>query len=581
MQKPHLNKLISLLLIVLLLGANPALAQSEKSEQNSRRPSEQQTSATKSDSSSLENEEQRAINAASGEAGEEVQDGGWPFVQNLRNSSFPAGNCLRPARMTRLVYYSEGIRYQETGAIRTCASPITPYDSRPNFRSFAIWQPAAQPGDESWNDQSSSVPAVGAAKPPVKAGNPMSEELNRHMPGWLKMNGEYRMRFETKSGQRGVAGSDDSYFLSRFRLSMTMKPSEQWTLFIQGQDSHVFGFATQPPPSNLDNNFDLRQAYLDYRSGGKQGWAVRIGRQEFKYGDERVIGASDWSNTARSFDAIKVSAFGSKYALDLFASSVVVSEDGVFDKHRDGQNLYGLHATFPTLVPKAEVNVYTFWRTTPLVSGERSSRGDSDTVTLGTRLAGKLPMKFDYTMEAMLQRGSFALDRVRAYAFHGRLGYTIRQDYWTPKLLIEYNQSSGDENPNDGVRGTYDQLFPTNHSKYGIDDVVGFRNLENLRLGFALQPNKRTKIEGDYHSFWLTQVRDGLYNEQGNLITRNTAGAAGKHVAQEADLQFTYTPKEYLSFGAVYAHWFPGEYWKATTKGAPGSSVYTYATYRF
>jgi len=233
------------------------------------------------------------------------------------------------------------------------------------------------------------------------------------------------------------------------------------------------------------------------------------------------------------------------------------------------------------MIEAAEVNAYAFWRTTPLAFSERGVRGDSDTVTVGTRLTGKLPANFDYTVEGMLQRGSFSLDSVRAYAFHGRLGYTITKNYWSPKLLAEYNQASGDENPTDGKRGAYDQLFPTNHSKYGLHDVVGFRNIQNLRSGISFQPNKQWKIDADYHSFWLTQKRDGLYNEQGALITQDRNGRSGKHVAQEADLQLTYSPKEFVSFGAAYAHWFPGEFWKATTRGAPGSSAYIYATYKF
>jgi len=237
-------------------------------------------------------------------------------------------------------------------------------------------------GDEQGQDASIPTPdpskpvAKPVAKPspspsPKPATNPISEGINEHMPRWLRLNGEYRMRFEGKTGQRGIADNDDYYTLSRFRLSVTIKPAEQWTFFLQGQDSQVFGFNPRPEPSSLENTFDLRQAYIDWRQSGKQGWAVRVGRQEFKYGDERVIGAGDWGNTARAFDAIKVSAFGKHYAVDLFASSVVVAEERVFDKRRAGQNLYGLHSTFPTLIPKAEVAVIIVSAMAPLQAALR------------------------------------------------------------------------------------------------------------------------------------------------------------------------------------------------------------------
>ena len=416
--------------------------------------------------------------------------------------------------------------------------------------------------------------------------NPVTEMMNHDMPGWLRWSGEYRMRFENKSRPNGVPGNNDGYFSQRLRIAMTIKPTENWTMYVEGQDSHVFGYNVQPPPSSFDDNLDLRQAYVDYTSGAKRGWGVRVGRQEFKYTDQRVIGVSNWSNTSRVFDAIKLSAFGEKYAVDVFASSVVVNQDQVFNKHVDGQNLYGAHATFPTLIPKGEVNVYSYWRTRPIVTGETvrtglRNSGDSDTVTTGTRFAGKLPKRFDYITEIMLQRGSFANDSVHAYAFHSRLGYLITANHWAPKLLLEYNQGSGDKNPRDGVRGTYDQLFPDNHGKYGIHDIVSIQNLQNLRLGIGLAPTKKLKVDFDYHNFWLTQTRDGVYNEQGTRIAFDPTGMSGNHVSQETDLQIVYSMKSYVSLGAVYGYWFPGQYWKNTTGGAPGSSFFSYVTYKF
>jgi hypothetical protein len=221
-----------------------------------------------------------------------------------------------------------------------------------------------------------------------------------------------------------------------------------------------------------------------------------------------------------------------------------------------------------------------------VVTGERigtaaASRGDSDTFTYGLRLNGKLPAKFDYTLESMLQRGTFAADPVRAYAFHSRLGYSIAESFWKPKLLLEYNQGSGDRNPNDGVRGTYDQLFPDNHQKYGIHDTIGLRNTQNLRLGMGFTPSKKTKLDVDYHNFWLTQVRDGLYNEQGTLVSRSLTGTAGKHIGSEADMQLIYNLKSFVQLGAVYSYFFAGTYLKSTTPGAPQTSTYTYVTYKF
>ena len=56
---------------------------------------------------------------------------------------------------------------------------------------------------------------------------------------------------------------------------------------------------------------------------------------------------------------------------------------------------------------------------------------------------------------------------------------------------------------------------------------------------------------------------------------------AGSHVAQEADVQLTWSIFDNVSFGAGYGHWFPGAFWKQATPGASRDFVYTMAAYRF
>ena len=94
------------------------------------------------------------------------------------------------------------------------------------------------------------------------------------------------------------------------------------------------------------------------------------------------------------------------------------------------------------------------------------------------------------------------------------------------------------------MRGTYDQLYPTNHDKYGIIDQVGLRNLHNVRFGVTQKPHARVSVEIDYNSFWLAHRRDGLYTASGALVARQPAGAADAHVAHEADVQVNYTPRD-------------------------------------
>lgn len=433
----------------------------------------------------------------------------------------------------------------------------------------------------------SNVPAANAATTPTASAASaaqapgLAREINDELPEWVRFGGEYRLRWEGRTGIGGKEDQDDGYALSRLRLDLTFKPANHWSVFLQGQDAQAFGYNANPDPTTVENDFDLRQAWVEYRQHDRSGWAVRAGRQELNYGDQRVVGGFAWSNVARSFDAVKVTYSNERVAVDAFASSVVVANDGAFDRHLDGQNFYGTHATFFKAVPKAELNLYTFWKTAPRVLDERTAAGDADTVTFGGRLAGKLPGRADYTLELIGQRGSFAGDEIRAAAAHGRFGYAFTAKPASPKLRLEYNYASGDVAPGDGVRGTYDQLYPTNHAKYGVADQIGYRNLHHTRLGFAQKPHPKVSVELDYNSFWVAHRRDGVYSAPGLLVGRVAGGAASSHVAEELDVQVNVALRDGVTLGAGYGHWFPGGFWREATEGAAQDFFYTQLTYRF
>jgi hypothetical protein len=59
-------------------------------------------------------------------------------------------------------------------------------------------------------------------------------------------------------------------------------------------------------------------------------WAIprKVGRTSLLAASERVIGPSDWTNTARTFDAVRLDVHQTGYKVSLFALSVVGGVDG-------------------------------------------------------------------------------------------------------------------------------------------------------------------------------------------------------------------------------------------------------------
>jgi hypothetical protein len=375
---------------------------------------------------------------------------------------------------------------------------------------------------------------------------------------------------------------DDSYLLTRLRVSLDFRPTSWFQTFVQGQDSRVGGIDASRVTASFKNLFDLRQAYVDLKAGDKGWLEVRAGRQELVFGSERLIGAGDWGNTSRSFDALRAIVARDGARVDIFAASVVRIYPTRFDRLRPGENLHGIYSSFTKLIPRSTLEPYVLLKTAPLVVGETGHAGDADTYTAGLRWVGQLPSGFDYSLEMARQTGHFADDDISAWAGYWIGGYSPPKIALKPRFSVEYDYATGDAGRGDGKVGAFDQLYPTNHSFYGIVDMVGWRNVRNLRTGVQIRPYEKLRLTLDHHFFWLASGRDGLYNDGGTLIVRApTGGARHTDVGREVDLFLNYTPLAHVLMGAGFGHLFPGRFLKENSPGGATSYPYVFLTYRF
>ena len=408
-----------------------------------------------------------------------------------------------------------------------------------------------------------------------------SEELNKELPKWLRFSGDYRARLEGFTGGAFKPDNSDAYLLNRFRINMLVKATPWLKFYAQGQDARVWGKNQKPAAPPFQDTMDLRTAYVEIGEAEKGLAVLRVGRQELVFGEQRLVGHVSWLNTARTFDAVRATLHYKGYRLDAFASSVVNIRDGEFNKRADGNNFHGLYGSMDKLVPKAVIEPYGFWRLAPRLTTEGGARGNLDFKTVGFRWVGKLPMNFDYGTEMARQTGSLGTDDVSAWAGHWVIGYTAPKIRYKPRFFGEFNYASGDKTPGDGKRGTFDQLYPTPHDKYGLADQIGWRNIQHARMGVEFKPRPKWAIASSYHSFWLASARDSLYAASGAAVARSINGTAGTHVGQELDGQFMYTMSKQVQIGAGYAHFFTGEFLKNTTPGKSYNFPYLMFGYAF
>jgi hypothetical protein len=405
-----------------------------------------------------------------------------------------------------------------------------------------------------------------------------SADIDKGLPNWLTFSGQYRMRAEGYSGGGYSYTSDDSYLLSQLQLNLLIHPTPWLRFFAQGMDARSFEKSPAVPP--YQNTWDIRLAYAELGDMEKSHFAIRAGRQEIMLGDQRLVGNAAWTNTEHAFDAVRATVRYNGYRLDMFASSIVNPVTGAWDHHQEGNNLHGLYGGIDKFAPWITIEPYLLWRLQPRVTDEEGVVANLNEKVGGTRAVGRLPHGVDYGVEMVREFGFLATDNIDAWAGHWVVGKTFATRL-TPRVFFEYNFASGDKNPHDGARGTFDQLYPSGHDLYGVADQVGWRNIKDARTGIGIRPTSKTGINFEYNNFYLASATDALYNAAGTAVARNTAGADGTHVGQEFDVYGTWTVSRPLLLGTGIGHILPGQFLKDTTKGSPYTYPYFMAVWKF
>ncbi len=386
----------------------------------------------------------------------------------------------------------------------------------------------------------------------------------------LSFGGELRIRSESQLNYGPLTGGvdDDSFVLLRARIHLDAKPIERVRIFLQPQFSRAFAQEESTIAGNVDaanpnNVFDLHQGYLDLNEIGGSVVSLRIGRQELAYGEERLVGTFGWSNIGRSFDAGKIRLGWEKFWIDGFFAW---NEKAAGNEYFSG--LYGSWRARENMA--FESYALLLWDNDgDGVAGVTGTK----IVTIGDRLAGTLLNdKFDYSVEAALQVGKTEPNNHLAYAAHIAAGYTFDAS-WKPRLGLEYNLASGDDPGTTRVE-RFNNLFPTNHDKYGYIDFASWRNIHDIVASASLKPMTGLLLKLDYHLFFLPEQADGMFRSSGAQLRAGAAGAS--HLAgHEVDLLLKYQWNKWVGFMGGYSIFKGGGFFSDT--GANGTAHFAYA----
>jgi hypothetical protein len=407
------------------------------------------------------------------------------------------------------------------------------------------------------------------------------DKLNESLPRWLHIGGEYRDRLEGPMGT-GFANTSDFYLLDRLRVNVAIRPKDWLKLYGEVQDSRIFFNHHIPNANPFEDSWTLWQGYVQV-GNSTSGWVDALaGRQVLLFGDERVIGPSNWLNVGRTFDVARVDLHHPGYEVAIFGSSVVPGSNTFLHRSIPGNNFYGIYASFHNIIPRASFEPYVLWRLAPGNFGlsETLGRGHLNEVTIGLHVKGTLPAELDYDTEFDGQTGSLGASSIGAWAGYAGVGKTFSKVGTAPRIYIEGNYASGTKNPAGRDWNTFDQLYPSNHDKFGFTDQVGRRNLVQFRVGVEENPGKKWKFKQAFEGYWLATSNDNFYASSGAISVPAHPGAS-RHIGNELDLVAEYQLNKGINFGFGYARLFAGQFLKTATQGHDYSYPYAYVEYNF
>jgi len=399
----------------------------------------------------------------------------------------------------------------------------------------------------------------------------------------LTFGGSYRFRFERDENRRFGASNPQtqSFYLNRLFLFGDLHLGSRVRLFSEFKYAGITDNEL-PAPLTAHDKPDVQNLFADiwFLNNAKSKLGLRAGRQEMQYGKQRLVSPLDWVNTRRTFDGVRLMANASGWKFDAFATRVVEHDPEEVDRANDSQLFTGFYMQRSNQGKTFSAYYLGLDEDDMLAKSGKDVPGTYKCHTIGAAYDGAAK-NFDWTTEAAYQFGSFSVDDISAYMLALEGGYTLNKAWAKPRLSLGFDLASGDKDPADDKKQTFNQLFPLAHPYFGWADQVARQNIQAVTLSLTVKPHKRVSAKVQGLNFKLAQEREALYNAAGVVSRRDPTGAAGDEVGNEIDAEVTFNVNVHVSLLVGYARFMPGDFIKHTGLSKTHNLYYLMIPVRF
>ncbi len=440
----------------------------------------------------------------------------------------------------------------------------------------------------------SFVPSMAQA-----AGTPL--RIDDHLPERLSLTFESRSRYEFLHNRFRVRTSGDADILVfRTLIHARVKATDRLSFGAEMIDARSY-IQNGPVSTGIVNAVELLQGYakLDFEwpPGGTS--TLRGGRITMDVGSRRFVARNRFRNTINAFTGIdwrwkgegrrEARAF---WTLPLqrrpFLPKDTEDNKIQFDRETIDVQFWGLF--YGDSLPgehRGELFVFGLHED----DTDRRPTRNRQLVTPGFRF-WKPPAKgaLDYLIETALQFGQSRTNPVStrdldhfAYFHHLEMGWSFDAPA-SPRLLVQFDYASGDDDPNDGDNGRFDTLFGARRFDFGPTGIYGpfaRANLITPGLRLRVKPSKSVSSFVSLRSFWLASDRDAWVAAG----LRDPNGKSGSYLGTQIEVRVRWDvlPGN-LRLESGFAHLFTGGFRDdAPQSNGQGDATYVYAqaTVRF